>query len=69
MKAARHEKERDRLLRRLSGRRCTSDLTDASTSSSNNNAPPHDDAYMEEGATASTTGREHQKGKWTARKW
>ncbi|KAE8799760.1 Polygalacturonase ADPG1 [Hordeum vulgare] len=50
--AASNAKKQDRLLRRLSGMRCSSDifdLTDNSTSSSGDDAPSHVDAYIEEG--------------------
>ncbi|KAE8804207.1 Polygalacturonase ADPG1 [Hordeum vulgare] len=65
MKAARHAKEQDRLLRTLSGMRCSSDLTDGSTSSSDDDGPPHVDVYTEEGHNHD----DHRKGKGPARKW
>ena len=66
-KAARHAKEQDRLLHRLSGMRCSSDsdMTDGSTSSFDDNAPPHADACTEEGHNR-VDGR---KGKGPGRKW
>ena len=67
MKTARHAKEKDCLLRRLSGQRCSSDsdLTDDSTSRSNDDAPPHVDAYMEEGHSRI----DNRKGEGPERKW
>ena len=48
-KAARHAKEQDRLLRRLSGMRCSSDVDDSTSGSDDDDAPPHADAYTEDG--------------------
>lgn len=66
-KAARHAKEQDHLLRRLSGLNCNSDsdLTGGSTSSYDDGASPHADAYMEEGHSHI----DDWKGKEPERKW
>ncbi|KAE8792060.1 hypothetical protein D1007_33484 [Hordeum vulgare] len=54
-KAARHAKEKERLLHRLSDMRCSSDEDDNDVSTTpnfddeDNDAPPHADTYTEEG--------------------
>ncbi|KAE8795782.1 Polygalacturonase ADPG1 [Hordeum vulgare] len=70
-KAARHVKEQDRLLHRLTGMLCSfdGDDGDASTMSGSDDedddAPPHIDAYTKEGHN----GMDDWKGKGAARKW
>ena len=66
-KAARHAKEQDRLLRRLSSMSYSSDsdMMDGSTSNSDGDTPPHADAYTEEGHSRA----DGRKGKGPARKW
>ncbi|KAE8793309.1 hypothetical protein D1007_32151 [Hordeum vulgare] len=69
-KAARHAKEQERLLRRVSGMWCSSDEDDndvstTSGSDDDDSTPPHDDAYTEEGHS----GMDDRKRKGAARKW
>ncbi|KAE8775740.1 hypothetical protein D1007_51746 [Hordeum vulgare] len=69
-KVARHAKEQDRLLRRLSGMRCSSDEDDSDGSTcgsddDDDDVAPHAAAYMEEGHNCV----DDQKGKGSTRKW
>ncbi|KAE8781588.1 hypothetical protein D1007_45109 [Hordeum vulgare] len=69
VEAVHHEKEQDRLLRRLSCQTCPddSDLMCGSTSRSEDNVPMYVDAYMKEGH--GRVGDRNHKGKGPARKW